>query len=93
MNFDRMRALLLDQAIRGELVTQLAKEGEVDQIGAVPEQVPFAIPEKWKWVRLSDLVLKHLGGGTPSKLNVNFWGSSCIVVGKKIKQLHRKAVV
>lgn len=73
MNFDRMRALLLDQAIRGELVPQLAKEGEVDQIGAVPEQVPFAIPEKWKWVRLSDLVLKHLGGGTPSKLNVNFW--------------------
>ena len=25
--------------------------------------------------------------------NVIFWGSSCIVVGKKIKQLHRKAVV
>lgn len=73
MNFDRMRSLLLAKAIRGELVPQFAKEGAVDQIGAVPEQVPFAIPEKWKWVRLSDLVLKHLGGGTPSKLNASFW--------------------
>ena len=28
---------------------------EVEQIGEAPEDVPFAIPEKWKWVRVSDV--------------------------------------
>lgn len=38
MNFERMRALFLDQAIRGELVPQLVEEGTVDQIGVSPER-------------------------------------------------------
>ncbi len=73
MNFDRMRTLILDQAIRGKLVPQLMAESVVEQIGAVPEDVPFEIPNKWKWVPLNNLVLKHLGGGTPSKSNATFW--------------------
>lgn len=55
MNFDRMRALLLDQAIRGELVPQLVGEGVVAQIGTSLEEVPFEIPESWKWVSFSSI--------------------------------------
>lgn len=55
MNFDRMRALLLDQAIRGELVPQLAEEGVVE-IGAIaPEAVK--LPKTWKWLTLKSLVI------------------------------------
>ena len=54
MNFDVLRQKILEKAIRGELVPQLESEPEVVQIGEAPEDVPFAIPEKWKWVQLSD---------------------------------------
>lgn len=59
MNFDRMRELFLDQAIRGELVSQLAEEGVVEQIGAAPEEVPFKIPESWSWIRVEELAVKR----------------------------------
>lgn len=42
MNFDRMRALLLEQAVQGKLVPQLEDEPTVEQIGEAPEDVPFA---------------------------------------------------
>ena len=32
---------------------QLESEPEVKQIGEAPEDVPFAIPEKWKWLPLN----------------------------------------
>ncbi len=36
MNFDRMRALLLEQAVQGKLVPQLEDEPAVEQIGEAP---------------------------------------------------------
>ena len=56
MNFDRMRTLILDQAIRGKLVPQLMAESVVEQIGDAPKEVPFDIPEKWKWTCMSSVV-------------------------------------
>lgn len=53
---DRFRQLCLEKAIQGKLVPQLESEPEVEQIGEAPEDVPFAIPEKWKWVLFSDAV-------------------------------------
>ena len=53
---DRFRQLCLEKAIQGKLVPQLESEPEVAQIGEAPENVPFAIPEKWKWVRLGVFV-------------------------------------
>lgn len=53
MNFDILRQKILEKAIRGELVPQLESEPEVKQIGEAPEDVPFAIPEKWKWLPLN----------------------------------------
>ena len=52
---DKLRASLLQEAIQGKLVPQLESEPEVTQIGEAPEDVPFAIPEKWRWVRVSDV--------------------------------------
>lgn len=37
------------------------------------EEIPFEIPENWVWVRLGDIVLKNIGGGTPSKSNLAYW--------------------
>ena len=42
-------------AIKGQLVPQLDEEHEVEQIGKAPKEVPFEIPEKWKWVTLNSL--------------------------------------
>lgn len=54
MNFDRMRSLLLEQAVRGMLVSQRDDEPAVKQIGKVPDDVSFLIPEKWKWIAAQD---------------------------------------
>lgn len=51
---DRFRSLCLERAIKGELVPQLNDEPAVEQIGATPKEIPFSIPEKWKWVNLGD---------------------------------------
>ena len=51
-----LKASLLQEAIRGKLVPQLVSEPEVKQIGEVPKDIPFAIPEKWSWIRLGELV-------------------------------------
>lgn len=49
---DKLRASLLQEAIQGKLVPQLESEPAVTQIGEIPEEMPFAIPEKWKWLKL-----------------------------------------
>lgn len=72
MNFDRMRALLLEQAVQGKLVPQLEDEPAVEQIGEAPKIEPFAIPKKWKWVRLN-AVGKVIGGGTPKTGVSAYW--------------------
>lgn len=70
---EKLKASLLQEAIQGKLVPQLDEEPSVEQIGDAPEDVPFAIPGKWKWCRL-----KHLGtlvtGNTPSTSNRCYYG-------------------
>ena len=50
-----LRGQILQEAIQGKLVPQLDSEEEVQQIGDAPEDVPFAIPEKWKWYSAKDV--------------------------------------
>lgn len=52
----KLQASLLQQAIMGKLVPQLDDEPAVDIDAEEPEEVPFAIPEKWKWVKIKNLV-------------------------------------
>ena len=53
----KLKASLLQAAIEGKLVPQLESEPEVEQIGEAPEEVPFEIPKKWKWMSF-DCVVK-----------------------------------
>lgn len=57
------RNLMLDKAIRGELVPQLDSEPEVEQVGPAPkpDEVPFELPPKWKWVPIKALFSMHSG--------------------------------
>ena len=67
-----LRGQILQEAIKGKLVPQLAEEGVVEQIGAAPEEVPFEIPESWKWVQLKSIG-QIIGGGTPKTSVADYW--------------------
>lgn len=67
-----LRGQILQEAIQGKLVPQLAEEGVVEQIGAAPEEVPFEIPESWKWVQLKSIG-QIIGGGTPKTSVADYW--------------------
>ena len=62
MKAETLRSSILQWAIEGKLVPQLDTEPEVEQIGDAPENIPFAIPEKWKWVRLIGILRKLTDG-------------------------------
>lgn len=63
---------LLRSAVKGQLAPQLDEEPEVEQIGVAPDDVPFEVPKKWKWGRLSDYG-SIVGGGTPSTSVGEYW--------------------
>ena len=63
--FKPLRDKILELAITGKLVPQLESEPAVEQIGPAPakDEEPFALPEKWKWVKLKSIG-QIIGGGT-----------------------------
>lgn len=67
-----LRGQILQEAIQGKLVPQLAEEGVVEQIGVAPDEVPFEIPESWKWVQLKSIG-QIIGGGTPKTSVADYW--------------------
>lgn len=62
MNFDRLRQLLIQKAIEGKLVSQYKNESVIEQIGETPDEIPFAIPDSWKWVPLDNLTFNISDG-------------------------------
>ena len=73
----RFCQLCLEKAIHGKLVPQLEKEPFVAQIGEQPHNVPFTVPDKWKWVQLR-AVGKIVGGGTPRTNIPEYWENGVI---------------
>lgn len=71
---DKLKASVLQSAIKGQLVPQLDSEPAVEQISKAPKEVPFDIPEKWKWVSLRD-VGTIISGGTPKTSETSYWGN------------------
>lgn len=69
-----LRGQILQEAIQGKLVPHLAEEGVVEQIGAASEEVPFEIPESWRWVTLASVGKTHTGA-TPSTSKKEYFGS------------------
>ena len=56
---------------------RLIKEGKIKKEKTLPEfsedEIPFDIPENWKWCRLGEIVLRDIGGGTPDKSEPKYW--------------------
>lgn len=77
MKADTLKNSILQWAVEGKLVPQLDCEPAVEQTGEDPEDVPFVIPEKWKWVQLS-FVGKVVGGGTPKTAIAEYWTNGTI---------------
>lgn len=66
-----LRGQILQKAIQGKLVPQMAEEGVVEQIGTAPEEVPFEIPMSWKWVQLNGICTLKSGVDMPPSVLVN----------------------
>ncbi len=77
--FKPLRDKILELAITGKLVPQLESEPAVEQIGPAPakDEEPFALPEKWKWVRLG-LLGSWKSGQTPKRTEQSYWVSGSI---------------
>lgn len=73
MNAAQLKASILQQAIEGKLVPQLPEEGVAEQIGDAPSEVPFEIPESWKWVQISNIGTTSTGT-TPPTSNSEYYG-------------------
>ncbi len=75
MKFSPLRSQLLQLAISGKLIEQSDSEPEVAQLGPAPasDEVPFALPPKWKWVQLKFLG-DTLTGKTPPTSHPEYFG-------------------
>ncbi len=77
-----LRSRVLDLAIQGKLTEQLASDGEAsDNCNGIKMQsanAPFSIPNNWKWTTIGNVILKDLGGGTPSKTVKEYWDGGTI---------------
>jgi len=54
---------------------QLVKSGEIRKPKSISlaDDVAEEVPSNWALVPLGEVVLRHLGGGTPSKSNESYW--------------------
>jgi type I restriction enzyme, S subunit len=73
MNIEAVKSALISLAIRGKLAPQRDDEPAVEQIGEAPEEAPFEIPAKWKWVALNQLGTL-ITGTTPKTSEKKFFG-------------------
>lgn len=78
---DRLRALILDLALRGNLVPQDANDEPAQKLfGRIclsnPRELPsprFEIPTTWCWVKFGQIA-KFKPGRTPSRNDSRYWG-------------------
>lgn len=83
-----VRGKLVSQDAKDEPATELIKrigherarlvaEGTCRKMKPMPVllegELPFSVPDSWRWARLGDLLLGINSGGTPSKHNPSFW--------------------
>lgn len=80
VKLNNLRRLILRKAVTGELVVQQENESEVLQIG--PEldekEMPFHLPNKWKFVQLN-AIGEIGGGGTPASKVAEYWSDPSVI--------------
>ncbi len=57
---------------------RLVKAGLIRKLKRIEvvDEPSYDLPSGWSFVALGDVIVKHLGGGTPSKSNGKYWGGS-----------------
>lgn len=61
------------QAEKEKLVKEKKIKKEKPLLNIEDDEIPFDIPESWKWVRIGNVILSIFGGGTPSKAITSYW--------------------
>ena len=67
---------------------QIKKEKPLPEI--TEEEKTFDIPENWMWVRLGEMILNHIGGGTPDKSNEAYWNGD--IPWMSVKDVHQDSM-
>jgi type I restriction enzyme, S subunit len=74
---------------------RLIKEGKIKKEKLLPDlkedEIPFDIPENWRWTRFGNIILQNIGGGTPSKANSDYWNGS--IPWASVKDLNCKVLI
>lgn len=73
---------------------KLIKEKKIKKTKKLPviaeDEIPFDIPENWMWVRLGEMILNHIGGGTPDKSNEAYWNGD--IPWMSVKDVHQDSM-
>ena len=68
---------------------RLIKEGKIKKEKPLPEiaedEVPFDIPESWKWVRLGNIITRNPKNSLDDSLDVSFIPMNCVSDGYRNK--------
>ena len=67
---------------------KIKKEKPLPEI--TEEEKIFDIPENWMWVRLGEMILNHIGGGTPDKSNEAYWNGD--IPWMSVKDVHQDSM-
>ena len=78
------------QAEKEKLIKEKKIKKEKLLLEITEEEKPFDIPENWMWVRLGEMILNHIGGGTPDKSNEAYWNGD--IPWMSVKDVHQDSM-
>ena len=72
----KLRQLILNHAFQGTLIPSNSDENpSIEKTNVTQEQMPFKLPQNWRWVYLPEIANYNIGK-TPSTKNSSYWSSS-----------------
>lgn len=90
-----LKKKILDEAIHGRLVENDPSLKPID-VQSINDDIPFEIPNNWKWAKLSDVSEFNVGKTPPTKNSI-YWGGEIDWVSiadmnhrKLVQSTHRK---
>ncbi len=90
-----LKKKILDEAIHGRLVKNDSSLKPID-VESINDDIPFEVPNNWKWAKLSDVSEFNVGKTPPTKNSI-YWGDEIDWVSiadmnhrKLVQSTHRK---